>query len=99
MHLQREDEELVVFIDDLVQRFGHRKLLFANSRSHCDRLFALLRQHGYLQQSTYLHYSNLKPRQRQEVERLFQRQAQALCIATSTLELGIDVGDVDAVVL
>ena len=99
VHLQREDEELVVFIDDLVRRFGHRKLLlFANSRSRCDRLFALLRQHGYLQQSTYLHYSNLKPRQRQEVERLFQRQAQALCI-TSTLELGIDVGDVDAVVL
>ena len=45
VHLQREDEELVVFIDDLVRRFGHRKLLlFANSRSRCDRLFALLRQ-------------------------------------------------------
>ena len=29
----------------------------------------------------------------------FQRRAQALCIATSTLELGIDIGDVDAVVL
>ena len=100
VHLQREDEELVGFIDDLVRRFGHRKLLlFANSRSRCDRLFALLRQHGYLQQATYLHYSNLKPRQRQEVERQFQRRAQALCIATSTLELGIDVGDVDAVVL
>jgi superfamily II DNA/RNA helicase len=100
VHLQHEDEELVVLIDDLVQRFGHRKLLlFANSRSRCDRLFALLRHHGYLQQSTYLHYSNLKPRQRQEVERQFQRRAQALCIATSTLELGIDIGDVDAVVL
>ena len=100
VHLQHEDEELVALIDDLVQRFGHRKLLlFANSRSRCDRLFALLRQHGSLQQATYLHYSNLKPRQRQEVERQFQRRAQALCIATSTLELGIDIGDVDAVVL
>ncbi len=100
VHLQHEDEELVALIDDLVQRFGHRKLLlFANSRSRCDRLFALLRHQGYLQQSTYLHYSNLKPRQRQEVERQFQRRGQALCIATSTLELGIDIGDVDAVVL
>jgi superfamily II DNA/RNA helicase len=100
VQLQREDEELVALIDDLVQRFGHRKLLlFANSRSHCDRLFALLRHHGYLQQATYLHYSNLKPRQRQEVERQFQRRPQALCIATSTLELGIDIGDVDAIVL
>jgi Lhr-like helicase len=100
VHLQREDEELVTLIDDLVGRFGHRKLLlFANSRGRCDRLFALLHQHGRLQQSTYLHYSNLKPRQRQEVERQFQRRTQALCIATSTLELGIDVGDVDAVIL
>ena len=100
VHLQREDEELVAFIDDLVERFGHRKLLlFANSRSRCDRLFALLRHQGRLQATTYLHYSNLKPRQRQEVERQFQRRTQALCIATSTLELGIDIGDVDGVVL
>ena len=100
VHLQREDEELVAFIDDLVERFGHRKLLlFANSRSRCDRLFALLHHQGRLQATTYLHYSNLKPRQRQEVERQFQRRTQALCIATSTLELGIDIGDVDGVIL
>jgi superfamily II DNA/RNA helicase len=100
VHLQREQEELVAFINDLAQRFGYRKLLlFANSRSHCERLFALLRQRGYFQQATYLHYSNLKPRQRQDVERQFHRAAQALCIATSTLELGIDVGDVDSVLL
>jgi Lhr-like helicase len=100
VYLQREDEELVALIDDLVERFGHRKLLlFANSRSRCDRLFALLHQQGCLQAATYLHYSNLKARQRQEVERQFQRRTQALCIATSTLELGIDIGDVDGVVL
>jgi superfamily II DNA/RNA helicase/predicted RecB family nuclease len=100
VHLKRESDELAAFIDDLALRFGARKvLLFANSRSRCDRLFALLRQRGYFQQATYLHYSNLKLSQRQEVERQFQRRAQALCIATSTLELGIDVGDVDTVVL
>ena len=100
VYLQREDEELVAFVDDLVERFGHRKLLlFANSRSRCDRLFALLHRQGRLQATTYLHYSNLKPRQRQEVERQFQRRTQALCIATSTLELGIDIGDVDGVIL
>ena len=100
IHLQREQEELIAFIDDLAIRFGYRKLLlFANSRSRCDRLFALLSQRGYFQQAAYLHYSNLKPRQRQDVERQFQRRTQALCIATSTLELGIDVGDVDGVIL
>lgn len=100
VHLKREPEELVAFINDLVQRFGARKLLlFANSRSHCDQLFAWLSQRGYFQHSVFLHYSNLKLQQRQEVERQFQRRSQALCIATSTLELGIDVGDVDSVIL
>ena len=100
VHVKREPDELVAFIDDLARRFGARKLLlFANSRSRCDQLFGWLRQRGYFQATTYLHYSNLKPRQRQDVERQFQRRAQALCIATSTLELGIDVGDVDSVIL
>jgi superfamily II DNA/RNA helicase len=100
IHLKREPDELIGFIDDLARRFGARKLLlFANSRSRCDQLFGWLRQRGYFQQATYLHYSNLKLKQRQEVERQFQRRTQALCIATSTLELGIDVGDVDCVIL
>ncbi|HEY7712593.1 MAG TPA: DEAD/DEAH box helicase, partial [Candidatus Entotheonella sp.] len=86
VHLKREPEELVAFINDLAQRFGARKLLlFANSRSHCDQLFAWLSQRGYFQHSAFLHYSNLKLQQRQEVERQFQRRSQALCIATSTL--------------
>jgi superfamily II DNA/RNA helicase len=100
VQLRREQAELVAFIDDLAQRFGYRKLLlFANSRSQCDRLFAMLRQRGAFRHATYLHYSNLKPHQRRDVERQFHRRSQGLCIATSTLELGIDVGDVDGVVL
>ncbi len=100
IHLKREPEELVAFIDDLARRFNARKiLLFANSRSRCDQLYSWLSQQGYFQQTVFLHYSNLKLQQRQEVERQFQRRREALCIATSTLELGIDVGDVDSVIL
>ena len=100
IHLKRELEELVAFIDDLALRFNARKiLLFANSRSRCDQLYSWLSQQGYFQQSVFLHYSNLKLQQRQTVERQFQRRREALCIATSTLELGIDVGDVDSVIL
>ncbi len=100
IHLKREPEELVAFIDDLALRFNARKiLLFANSRSRCDQLFSWLSQQGYFQHTVFLHYSNLKLQQRQEVERQFQRRREALCIATSTLELGIDVGDVDSVIL
>jgi hypothetical protein len=48
---------------------------------------------------TELHYSNLKPVERKKAEDRFRKNPHALCIATSTLELGIDVGDVDAVLL
>jgi len=100
VHLKNEDEELTALFDDLYHSFKYRKiLLFANSRSACDRLFALLGQNGRFSGACGLHYSNLKPRERRAVERNFRRNPHALCVATSTLELGIDVGDVDAVVL
>ena len=100
VHIKNEDEELIALFDDLYRSFGYRKiLLFANSRSACDRLFALLGQDGCFNGACGLHYSNLKPKRRRAVERNFRRNPHALCVATSTLELGIDVGDVDAVVL
>ena len=100
VHLKNEEEELTALFDDLYRFFGYRKiLLFANSRSACDRLFALLGQQGRFSGACGLHYSNLKPKERRAVERNFRKNPHALCVATSTLELGIDVGDVDAVVL
>ena len=100
IHLKNEDEELIALFDDLYRSYKYRKiLLFANSRSACDKLFALLGQNGCFSGACGLHYSNLKPKRRRTVERNFRRNPHALCVATSTLELGIDVGDVDAVVL
>jgi superfamily II DNA/RNA helicase len=99
VHLQ-DDDELVSMLEDLAGRFGHRKvLLFANSRGRCDALFGLLSDGGPFRGRTELHYSNLRPRERRAVEHRFRRRDRALCIATSTLELGIDIGDVDAVLL
>ena len=100
VHLKNEEEELIALFDDLYVSFAYRKiLLFANSRSACDRLFAILDQHGRYHGACGLHYSNLKAETRRAVERRFRQSPHALCIATSTLELGIDVGNVDAVVL
>jgi ATP-dependent helicase Lhr and Lhr-like helicase len=76
----------------------HNKvLLFANSRNECDWLYWRLK--GRLPIEVFLHYSTLEKRYREHVERQFQRAERALCIATSTLELGIDIGDIDAVVM
>ncbi|MDP2646351.1 MAG: DEAD/DEAH box helicase [Desulfobacterales bacterium] len=100
IHLKKEDEEFISLLTDLYRVWGHRKILvFANSRGQCDRLFALASQNGPFRGAAELHYSNLKPKERRRVEERFRTRALSLCIATSTLELGIDIGDVEAVIL
>ncbi len=76
----------------------HKKvLLFANSRNECDWLYWRLKDR--LPTEVLLHYSTLERKFREHVEHQFERAERALCIATSTLELGIDIGDIDAVVM
>jgi Lhr-like helicase len=100
IHIRNEERELPALINDLYETWHYKKILiFANSRGTCDRVFSILSQTGAFKGSSLLHYSNLKPLERKEAEKRFRKDPHALCIATSTLELGIDVGDVDAVLL
>lgn len=73
-------------------------LLFANSRVECERLTDLLREDS-VSLPVFTHYSSLSPEVRVETESAFAAAPSAVCIATSTLELGIDIGDIDAVLL
>ncbi|MBT7410356.1 MAG: DEAD/DEAH box helicase [Methylococcales bacterium] len=100
VHIKNDENEFIAFINDLYQRYQNRKILiFANSRRHCDQLFALLNEASQFKNCCGLHYSNLQAESRQLVEQQFRQRQQALCISTSTLELGIDIGDVDCVIL
>jgi len=100
VHLEDEEQELVPFFDDLSLRWGCQKLLvFANSRKKCEQLFDLLNQEGIFSQHVLLHYSNLSTKERRSIESSFRNNKKSVCIATSTLEMGIDIGDVDGVVL
>lgn len=100
IHLKDDEDELVNLLADLAEEWQYRKILiFANSRGRCDKIFGLLNRQGAFKGMAHLHYSNLKAKERQIVEQRFRRQTRAVCVATSTLELGIDVGDVDAVLL
>lgn len=100
VHLKKEESELPALLYDLYETWNYRKILvFANSRGACDRLFGIVNRGGKFQGVCELHYSNLKPLERKGAEQRFRKRSHALCIATSTLELGIDVGDVDAVLL
>lgn len=101
-HMRHIDDELsfLNFIRRLTEGNSTTKLLiFANSRRECERLANVLQQEQRLCPFVLTHYSSLSPEVRADIEQKFLASKIAICIATSTLELGIDIGDIDAVIL
>jgi ATP-dependent Lhr-like helicase len=95
-------------LDDLVtalalragQRLGiFKTLVFCNSRNEVEQTAAYLRQHLPFEAGVFVHYSNLNPAERRAVEDGFAQASVAVCVASSTLELGIDIGSIDDVAL
>lgn len=74
-------------------------LVFANSRRECEQLAGVLQHDPSLRHAVFAHYSSLSPEVRLDTEKKFATSDTAICLATSTLELGIDIGDIDAVLL
>jgi ATP-dependent Lhr-like helicase len=86
-------------IDKMLGDNSAKLLVFANSRRQCEELASSLQTQGRLGSAVFAHYSSLSPEVRVETERGFAECKTAVCLATSTLELGIDIGDIDAVLL
>ncbi len=79
---------------------GSRKtLVFCNSRNEVEQTAAYLRQNLSFEAAVFVHYSNLDPAERRAVEDGFAEASVAICVASSTLELGIDIGSIDDVAL
>jgi ATP-dependent Lhr-like helicase len=74
---------------------GEKRLVFCDSRSRVEQLAAGLRTRGV---ATYVAHSSLGPEERREAERAFAGGRDCVIVATSALELGIDVGDLDRVI-
>lgn len=100
-YIARVDEHtsLLQYLDRAFGDGGAKVLLFVNARQECDRLATELRGLTRFGDRVYAHHASLDRTVRLAVERAFQEAASALCIATSTLELGIDIGDVDLIIL
>lgn len=82
------------------QRRGIRKVLaFCNSRAECEEWARTCRQGSPFGDRVFVHHSSLDAGVRHAVEHNFTISEAALCFATSTLELGIDIGDLDLVLL
>ena len=91
--------DLTELVQALAQRASQKSLLFCNSRTEVEQTAVYLRQHLPHHAEIFVHYSNLDGNVRQDVETRFAAAAVAVCVTTATLELGIDIGSVDDVVL
>ncbi|MCS6850666.1 MAG: DEAD/DEAH box helicase [Gemmataceae bacterium] len=75
-------------------------LIFANTRSLAERLtWALRRRLPHLADRLGVHHASVSAERRRRVERRLKRGGLKAVVSSSTLELGIDIGSVDLVVL
>jgi ATP-dependent Lhr-like helicase len=87
------------FLATLRQRDCKKVLAFCQRRAECEEWAYLLRGSLPFGDDVLVHHASLSGRVRHAVEEKFARTGAALCFATSTLELGIDIGDVDLILL
>ena len=90
-------------LQDLFATFKTRNvkkvLAFCQKRAECEELVNLLHGTSPFADKVLVHHANLSASVRHQTEEKFARTGAALCFATSTLELGIDIGDVDLILL
>jgi ATP-dependent Lhr-like helicase len=74
---------------------GDKRLVFCDSRSKVEELASQLVAAGV---RTFVSHSSLSVADRRAAEQAFAEERDCVIVATSTLELGIDVGDLDHVI-
>ncbi len=73
---------------------GQKSLFFCQSRSTTEAVAEYMRRAGT---AVFVHHSAVSREERQLTEERFHHGSDACIVCTSTLELGIDVGDLDRV--
>ncbi len=73
-------------------------IVFTDSHKYSEMIYRTLRLQGYGDRAA-VHRAGLTAEERGRVEEAFRRGDLDVVIATPTLELGIDIGDVDAAIL
>lgn len=74
---------------------GEKRLVFCDSRSSAEQLSSMLRTKDV---RTFVSHASLSVSERRQAEAAFGEEKDCVIVATSTLELGIDVGDLDRVI-
>ncbi|MFG3410180.1 DEAD/DEAH box helicase [Streptomyces sp. NPDC048142] len=74
---------------------GEKRLVFCDSRRQVEQLGAALREREV---TAFLSHASLSAEERARSEQAFAEARDCVIVSTSTLELGIDVGDLDRVI-
>lgn len=93
-------DETVGVIESMLLEAPTRKIIiFCNARANVENIVHALRARPKLTSIVFAHHGSLSKEERLRTEQQFLRARNAACVATSTLELGIDIGDVDRIIL
>lgn len=76
----------------------HKILVFVNSRKQVDTGANHFRVGRFANCQIYGHHGSLSKEKREATEERFKSDRDAICVATMTLEVGIDIGDIDLVI-
>lgn len=94
----RDPQFLAQIIEELRTRRIRKTLAFCNSRADCEYLAKELDRGPYTGK-VYVHHGSLTKNERERVEEHMNADTIGICVATMTLELGIDIGDIECIIL
>lgn len=78
----------------------YKALVFCNSRKECETLAEeAIGKRLWPHDGVFVHHGSLSRAERLETEAGFREKKGAICFATTTLELGVDIGDVSAAIM
>lgn len=93
----------VIYADDfkIIQVIGKyldkKVVFFVHSRREAEKYHNLLKKHLKIK-NIFIHHSSIHKDTREKSEKKFKLVKNGLMISTSTLELGIDIGNIDVVI-
>ena len=93
----RDVDTIRATLVDLARQGARKVLVFCNARNEVERLAHDLSGRPPFGHAVFAHHGSLARTARLDTERRFLLAPVAVCFATCTLELGIDIGDVDIV--
>ncbi len=93
-----DDNIIETIIYDFKVKKINKAIFFCNTRREVE-MFGKKLKESYFVDKICIHHGSLSKSERENTEKIMKGNYSMFCVATMTLELGIDIGDVDAIVL